>query len=142
MRKIFPILLFAVLAFVACDNDDRRVEVNNTMRNFIEQKYDGAEILYAETEDRGMIDVDITHDGIHKDVYFDKKNNWVYTSWDVMLDEVPAAAVEAVENKYPSYIIADVDYIERPSGISYKFDIEKGEWDREVYVTPEGIIID
>ena len=46
----------AIFAFAACDDDDD-IAVNDTIKEFIEQKYTGAQILFAEVEENGLIEV-------------------------------------------------------------------------------------
>ena len=58
MKKLFPIFLLAIFAFVACDDDDSdRISVNDDLKAFIEQKYPAASILYAEYDDNGLVEV-------------------------------------------------------------------------------------
>ncbi len=140
MKKLFPILLMAIFAFAACDDDDD-IAVNDTIKGFIEQKYTGAQILFAEVEENGLIEVDINHDGRRKEVYFNKDNKWVYTTWDVTIGGVPDVVKDAVQNLYPDFTIDDIDYVERESGDHYEFDLEKGETDIVVLVSPDGTIL-
>ena len=139
MRKLLPILFISLAALWACDEEN--IVVNNDIRNFIEQKYEGARILYAEQEFNGEIDVEIIHDNTKKDVKFNRNDNWINTTWDVAINELPDAARESVINRYPDYRIDDVDYIETPSGDRYKVEMEKGEWDKTVFVTANGEIL-
>ena len=115
MKKL-SILIMTIFAFVACDMDDHNVALNRTVRNFIEEKYEGAEILQAETESPGSIEVEFIHDGRKKDAYFNKRTDeWLYTRWDVTIGEVPDIVKETVRNNYSDYIIDDVNYVERPT---------------------------
>ena len=139
MKKLLPILFILLAALIACEEEN--IAVNNEIRNFIEQKYEGARILYAEKEFNGEIDVEIIHDNIKKDVKFNRRNEWISTTWDVSIDQLPDESRASVQNRYPEYRIDDVDYIETPSGDHYKVEIEKGEWDRTVFVTPDGEIL-
>lgn len=139
MRKLLPILFISLFALLACEEEN--IAINNDIRSFIEQKYEGARILYAEKEFNGEIDVEIIHDNKKKDVKFNRNNNWINTTWDVAINELPDAARESVLNRFPDYRIDDVDYIETPSGDRYKVEIEKGEWDKTVFVTANGEIL-
>lgn len=139
MKKLLPLLFISLFAFMACEEEN--IAVNNDIRSFIEQKYQGARILYAEKDFNGEIDVEIIHDNIKKDVKFNRRDEWIKTSWDVAINELPDAARESVLNRYQNYRIDDVDYIETPSGDHYKVEIEKGEWDKTVFVTSNGEIL-
>lgn len=139
MRKLLPILFISLAALWACDEEN--IVVNNDIRNFIEQKYEGARILYAEQEFNGEIDVEIIHDNTKKEVKFNRKNNWISTTWDVAISQLPDAAKNSILGQYPEYRIDDADYVETPSGDHYKLEIEKGEWDKTVFVTANGEIL-
>ena len=139
MKKLLPILLISLLTIWACDEEN--IPVNNDISNFIEQKYEGAKILYAEKDFNGEIEVEIIHNDTRKEVKFNRKNNWICTTWDVAISQLPDAARESILSHYPEYRIDDVDYVEKPSGDYYKVEIEKGEWDRTVFVTADGEIL-
>ncbi len=139
MKKLLPLLFISLFAFMACEEEN--IAVNNDIRSFIEQKYQGARILYAEKDFNGEIDVEIIHDNIKKDVKFNRRDEWIKTSWDVAINELPDAARESVLNRYQNYRIDDVDYIETPSGDHYKVEMEKGEWDKTVFITANGEIL-
>lgn len=139
MKKLLPILFISLTALFAYEEDN--IAVNNEIKDFIEQKYEGAQILYAEKEFNGEIDVEIIHNNIRKDVKFNRRDEWISTTWDVAINELPDAARESVLNRYPDYRIDDVDYVETPAGDRYKVEIEKGEWDRTIFVTPDGVIL-
>ena len=141
MKKL-SILIMTIFAFVACDMDDHNVALNRTVRNFIEEKYEGAEILQAETESPGSIEVEFIHDGRKKDAYFNKRTDeWLYTRWDVTISEVPDIVKETVRNNYSDYIIDDVNYVERPTVEYYEFELEKGVIDITRCITPDGEIL-
>ena len=139
MKKLLPILFISLLALWACDEEN--IPVNNEIKSFIEQKYEGAKILYAEKDFNGETDVEIIHDNKSKEVKFNRKNSWISTTWDVAINDLPDAARESVINRYPDYRIDDVDYVEKPSGDCYKVEIEKGEWDKTLFVTANGEIL-
>ena len=139
MKKLLPILFLSLAALWACD--EVNIAVNDNIRDFIEQKYEGAKILYAEKEFNGEIDVEIIHNDTRKDVKFNRREEWISTTWDVPVSQLPDVVRESVLGSYPEYRIDDADYIETPAGDRYKLEIERGEWDRTIFVTPDGIIL-
>ena len=139
MKKLLPILFISLFALLACEEEN--IALNNDIRNFIEQKYEGATILYAEKDFNGEIDVEIIHGNIRKEVKFNRKNSWINTTWDVAINELPGAARESILDKYPEYRIDDVDYVETPTGDHYKVELERGEREKIVLVTAEGEIL-
>ena len=139
MKKLLPILLISLAALWSCEEEI--IAINNEIRNFIEQKYEGATILYAEKDFNGEIDVEIIHDNIKKEVKFNRKNKWINTSWDIAIHQLPDIVQESVQNSYPQYIIEDADYVETPTGDYFRIELEKGEWEKIVLVTLDGEII-
>ena len=139
MKKILPILFIVLAALWACDEEN--IAVNDNIRDFIEQKYEGATILYAEKEFNGEIEVEIVHNNTKKEVRFNRNNNWICTTWDVTINQLTDAAKNSILAQFPEYRIDDVDYVEKPTGDYYKVEIEKGEWDKTVFVTAEGEIL-
>ena len=141
MKKL-SILLFTVFAFVACDLDDHNVALNRTVENFIEERYEGAKILQAESEGLGTIEVEFVHDGRKKEAYFNKRTDeWLYTKWDVTIGEVPDIVKETLQNSYPDYVIEDINYVERPNANYYEFELEKGIIEITRYITPDGELL-
>lgn len=143
MKKLFPILFLSLFAIVACsDDDDKNVELNNAVLEFIDTKYKGAKVRSSDYEKNGLLEVEIKHDGIIKDLYFDSQSNWVYTTWDVRRADVPAVVKEALTNAYPDYVIDEVDFVERQQLTYYAVEMDKGKVSMMVYVSPEGVILE
>ena len=138
MKKLLPILLLSFVALVSCEEEN--IAVNNEIRSFIEQRYEGANILFAEQE-FNEIDVEIIHNNIRKEVKFNRNNKWINTSWDVPVSQLPENIKESVQSRYDGYWIDGADYVETPSGDHYKLEIEKGEWERTIFVSPDGEIL-
>ena len=139
MKKLLSLLFIALATLCACEEEN--IVVNDNIKNFIEKKYEGATILYAEQEFNGEIEVEIVHDNITKEVRFNRNNNWISTTWDIPISQLPDAAKNSILKQFSEYRIDDVDYVEKPSGDYYKVEIEKGERDRTVFVTADGEIL-
>lgn len=108
--------------------------VSAAMQTFIDQRYPQARIIDVEAEG-AMIEVDIIHENRSKDVYFDLKDQWMYTSWDVYRSEWPTSVTSLVTSgEYTGYIIDDVDYVETPTGNHYLVELEKGNSEIQVKV--------
>ena len=138
MRKLFP-LIFALSLLVACDNDGYYgSQINSTIAEFIQKEYSGAPIRSAEYDDNGYYEVEIKHDSYIKDVYFDKDDNWAYTTWDLKASNLPAAVKDAISERYPGYRIDDVDFVERIDKSYYKVELEKGELEQTIYISKDG----
>ena len=142
MKRLFPIFILSLFALVACDDDDRSIQLESNVISFIENRYAGAKIRHAEYESNGLIEVEIVHNSVVKDVYFNSNNEWVYTSWDVRVSDIPAAVASAVATNYPSFRIDDVDFIEKGELSYYRIEIERGNIESVVLVLPDGEFLD
>ena len=102
----------------------------------------GGVFLQAESEGLGTIEVEFIHDGRKKTAYFEKRSNdWIYTTWDVTIGEVPDIVKETLQNSYPDYVIEDINYVERPNANYYEFELEKGIIEITRYITPDGELL-
>ena len=138
MKKLYPLIIILLL-LIACDhNKDFASLVNPTIADFIQKEYRGATIRNAEYDGNGLYEVEIRHDSHIKDVYFDKENYWVYTTWDVRTNDLPTVVKNAIEAQYPGYRIDDVDYVESVEKSYYKVELDKGELEQTIYISKNG----
>lgn len=126
------------------DNDDehRPTNIPEALKTVIDTRYPGAVILDMDTE-KGIIEIDIRHENISKEVHFNSQNEWLYTSWDVKRADVPATVLNTVTQNYANYTIDDIDYEERANGSNvYVFELEQGNKEIHVTVDTEGNIVE
>lgn len=115
--------------------------LTDAMRDFIGTRYPGARLVEADWE-KGLMEVDIVHEGRGKEVLFTAEGEWVSTSWDVRLADVPQAAKEAALAAYDGYRLDDADYVETPATNYYDLELEKtGSPDVHVRVTADGTLL-
>ena len=110
------------------------------IEKFIEENYPGARIIEKDYDD-GYIEVEIFHDGREKNIYFNGGEEWVWSEWDVRLQELPQAVSDAVSAQYPDYRIDDCEYMESPQGEWYRIEIERGDREIELRISPDGTIL-
>ena len=138
MKKLFP-LIVVLLLLIACDNDGMYgSQLNSTIVEFIQKEYRGATIRSAEYDDNGLYEVEIKHDSRIKELYFGTNNNWVYTTWNVKISDIPPTIKNAISARYPGYRIDDADYIESVEESYYKIELEKGELEQTIFVSKNG----
>lgn len=115
--------------------------LNQSVRDKITLKYPKATIIEAD-EENGMLEVDILDDGKNKEVLFTPQNEWVSTTWEIRKSDIPAA-VNAIldEAPYKDYRIDDVHFVETPSKSYYWLELEKGNSELKLAVTPEGEVV-
>ena len=130
---------------VVNDTDDdnshfQPTTIPQAITDAIDEMYAGATIVDFDQEKNGF-EVDILHNSVYKDVYFNAANEWVSTEWDITEDKVPAIVMNALKaSDYKNYRIEDIDQIEKPAGTFYLFELEQGDNDVEVTISAEGNI--
>lgn len=115
-------------------------QVPQTITEAINKMYPGATILEYDNEAKG-IEVDIIHQGIHKEVLFNSKNEWSYTEWDILQNNVPQLVMDAFKaSEYSSFRIDDINVLEKADGLFYVFEVEKGNQEAYLTISAEGVI--
>ena len=72
---------------------------------------------------------------------FDTNGNWLQTSWDVRINNLPEAITAYVNANFAGYRIDDADYYETPSGNFYKIEVERGEWEQNIFLDADGNLV-
>ena len=141
MKKILSMMMLLALTVGAtsCDDDDNGVAINEKVRNYISVHYPDARILEAEYK-YNLLEVEIYDATTKKDVYFDKSDAWVMTTWDIAVASLPEAVRAAASAAYPGYRIDDAEYAETPEGPHYSIDLERGDREVNIHVAPDGTI--
>lgn len=131
-------VLIKTIIDVDDDRDDQYlpIQLTDAMKNILNEKYPGASILEVDIEndrndwDYGFTEVDIFHEGKHKDVRFNQNGAWYSTSWDVCRNELPEAVestLAAQINANAGYHFDDAEHIEEAAGNAkyYRIELEK-----------------
>lgn len=121
---------------VVADKDNEGYQptiLPDAIQSFLTKQYPGFTLLDFDQEPQG-VEADILDKGIHKEVKFNTHYEWLYTEWDIRINEVPEVVVSALKaSQYGQYKIDDIDMIEQSAGIFYVFELEQGE--KEVMIT-------
>ncbi|RRD59559.1 PepSY-like domain-containing protein [Tannerella forsythia] len=110
------------------------------INKIIAQKYPKAKIVEVDREN-GMIEVEIVDGNVRRDVYFDQSEKWLYTQTDVRVSSLPQNVVQAASASYPGYRIDDAEYWETPAGNYYLLELERGNSEIKVKISPSGQIV-
>lgn len=110
------------------------------INKIIAQKYPKAKIVEVDREN-GKIEVEIVDGNVRRDVYFDQSEKWLYTQTDVRVSSLPQSVVRAASASYPGYRIDDAEYWETPAGNYYLLELEKGNSEIKVKISPSGQLV-
>lgn len=117
------------------------VTIPSEIRKYITDTYPGATILDYERESTGF-EVDILHDYMYIEVWFDTSNKWVSSSWPTTLGLIPEVVADAFRSsEYAGYEIDEIRQVEKPAGTFYKFELELNDNDITVTFDSEGTIV-
>lgn len=114
------------------------VQAASGIKNVVNEKYPDARIEDIEYDD-GRIEVDIRHDGREKEVYFNYKEEWLRTSYDIRSSALPDAVKNALNDRFGAhaYWDEDAECVETPEGTFYEVEVYD-EFD--VYLSEDGEI--
>lgn len=115
--------------------------LGNKVKAFVEAEYPGATIRKSEYDENGLFEVEIVHQNVVKEVYFNSSGEWVYSEWDVAVSALPAEVRNSAVALYPDYRIDDADFVETPSHQFYKLSLERGNFEQDVFLAPDGSVM-
>lgn len=115
--------------------------LGNRVKDFVEAEYPGATIRKSEYDENGLFEVEIVHQNVVKELYFNSSGEWVYSEWDVALTALPVEVRNSAAALYPDYRIDDADFVETPSHQFYKLSLERGNFEQDVFLAPDGSVM-
>lgn len=110
------------------------------IRDYIQNHYPQAKIIDAEVSN-GITEVEILDNNRIKEVLFDYSDEWVSTTWEVALAEVPQIVKNAAMTAYPGYVVDDAKFIENKQGTCYLLELESVEKEVKVRIDENGTIL-
>lgn len=109
--------------------------------NELKRLYPEAKILEFEKKSNG-IEIDILENRIHKEVSFNNKNEWIYTTWEINKKEIPSAVIEGLKKtEYANHKIDDADRLQTPEGFFYAIEVESGNKDIYLIFEENGTLV-
>ncbi|MDR0962239.1 MAG: PepSY-like domain-containing protein [Mediterranea sp.] len=112
-----------------------------SVQDAIAKLFPNARIIEIERE-YSSIEVDIIDLNVNrgKEVRLNSTTfEWISTSWEVRSSELPSAVAAYISANFSGYYVDDADYFETPTGNFYVIELERGEAERHLRITPEGI---
>lgn len=107
---------------------------------FIQSEYPAAQIINSYMGDK-VSRVEILDEGVVRTVWFDGRNDWLYTVTAVEQDDLPANVATALaESAYASYTIRNAYFYNAPTGDFYRLSLQSAGRSVEVDITPDGAL--
>lgn len=115
--------------------------IPDALKNQLAALYPDALFLEYDV-DKDEVEVDILDRNIHKEVVFTSAYDWLYTEWEIHIADIPTTLLQVFQaSAYADYAIDEVHLYEKPTGVFYQFELEKGEQEINITFTEEGILI-
>lgn len=115
--------------------------IPDAIKELVHKLYSGATIFEVEKEDN-RIEIEIVHGNIHKEIILDMGNNWLYTKWEIRVNDVPELVMKGFRGSiFAALEIDDIHVIENGDGLAYEFELEDGDKEVTVLFDIEGMII-
>lgn len=101
--------------------------VEDAIQKVLDEKYPNAVVVEKDYDD-GLLELEIRHNGIEKDVYFNGKNEWIRTEYELSESNLPEKIKEFLNQN--GYRFDDSEVVENASGTIYEIEAEsnKGEY--------------
>ncbi|MCD7848941.1 MAG: PepSY-like domain-containing protein [Parabacteroides sp.] len=143
--SVLLLCLCSLTMFASCNNNSRQKvsteNISTSILKFLKHKYPTATILKTEKEHAGT-EVDIRGKNMHKEIWFDTKNQWVSTKWEIDSRNVPVAIMDALlSSAYSGYRIENITAIEKPDGLFYDFELKQDNNEIHVVFDSEAQIV-
>ncbi len=134
-------------AVIDNDNDDDDnsdmlpTDLPEAITNFINTQYPGAIIVDRDNDD-GMIEIDILHEGLIKELTFTGAGVWVETVTEFEDNNIPTFVTETLAaTEYASYEIDDVELVENSQEEYYVVEMEMGDHELTLKIMLDGTFI-
>ena len=111
-----------------------------TPSEFVADRYPGSHITDRDWDD-GFLEIEIRHEGREKDVYFNFRNEWVGSKWEVSRRSLPEGTWSKLWSKgYHDMDDDDIDVIDSRRGMFYAIEAERADDDWLIIVDEDGNI--
>lgn len=121
--------------------DSDRPIISESIKSFINERYPEAIIHSAEYEQNNLLEIEISHNKLKKNVYFDTSDKWVYSEWEISANMLPDNVVVTLLQGLSDYRVDDVNYVENATEYYYVISLEKGNIEKTFIVKSNGDII-
>jgi len=131
-------LLISTMAFTACGQKEN---VPAKVKTAFEQKFPHATNISWDKENATEWEAEFKMDGKEYSANFDANGNWKETEYEISKSEIPAAVKATLDKDFKGYKIEEAEISETSAGTVYEFQLEKGNTEMEVAISPNGKLI-
>ena len=120
------------------DDINGGISAGTAIQAVLNERYPGA-VIKEKGHDDGLTEIEIIHDGIEKDVYFNGKDEWVRTEYETTYNNLPEAVKNYISANYTSHE-NEADAVETPAGNWFEIEARKGGAEYDVLINKDGTL--
>jgi uncharacterized membrane protein YkoI len=133
------VVAFAALSFTACAQKTTAPE--NVAKAFT-QKFPDAKSVKWDKENDTEWEAEFKLNGEEYSANFSTDGTWKETEHEIEKSDVPANVKQTLDSEFVGYKIEEAEISETAEGSVYEFELEKGETEMEVAISPDGKVVE
>ena len=127
------------------ENDEvESAEANNPSKKVeiaFKKKFPKAKKVEWGKESSSEWEAEFKMDGKDYSANFDNEGNWKETEYEINKTDIPAAVKTVLDSQYKGYDIEEAELSENPEGKMFEFQLEQGDTEIEVAISPDGKVV-
>lgn len=141
MKMLLPITAMLALSITACGQKLSESEVPQPVKAAFAKQFPGAERAKWELEDKKDYEVNFKQGGSAMSAKYSADGKWLETEQAIQAAMLPAAVHDAIAKDYAGHKLEEIERAERPDGLFYEVELEKGEQTLDVVFAPDGRVV-
>ena len=137
---ILPIII-AFFSFSSCSQDIPAGKVPSVVQNTVQARFTNTGKIEWEKKNNNLYEAEFNMDSTEYNIHIDSSGKILLYTMDINKNELPAAVVTAISDKYIGYKIDEAEKIEKDGIIYYQAELEsKGKKEIQLVFSPDGKI--
>lgn len=132
------VMLLSIMLSTACG---QKSDVPTKVKTAFNQKFPDATKVSWDKENATEWEAEFKMDGKEYSANFDTDGNWKETEYEISKSDIPSSVKSTLDKDFEAYKIEEAEISETSDGKVYEFELENGENDIEVAISPEGKVI-
>jgi len=132
LQILLMLPLSAILLCAKCEKDELIATLPTAAKNYIDQKYPGAETEDADQEKlctgADVLEVEVeSSEEVVIELVFDLAGKLLFSKTEIAVSGLPAAVSNAISTKFSGYSVEEAEKLEMAEGaVRYEVELKKG----------------
>lgn len=140
MKHSLPILFTLALGMNASAQGKTDIVVPEPVKAAFAKQFPKAEGANWEMEDKDF-EAGFKMSSVKYSAVYSAAGKWMETEHKIKVEAMPEAVQKAIAANYADHKVEGAEQVERPDGIFYEVDLEKGEHEMEVLFSVDGNVV-